>query len=41
MSTPEHNEGGVLFRLPRKYWYLDLVVVAAMVLIAYGIIFFL
>ena len=41
MSSPEPKDGGIVFKLPRKYWYLDLVVVAAMVLVTYAIIFFL
>ena len=41
MSTSEPNDGGTVFSLPRRYWYLDLVVVAAMVAVAYAIIFFL
>lgn len=41
-SKPEvQGEKGAVFALPRRYWYLDLVVVAGMVLLAYAIIFFL
>ena len=38
---PSDENSGVLFELPRKFWYLDLVVVAAMVILAYAVLFFL
>ena len=39
MSQPSNTQ--TLFQLPKRYWYLDLVVVAGLVLAAYAVIFLL